>query len=609
MTQTRLPPALLPSVDIGGAFERRFPSSTFAAHERIVSLHMANTKAASENDSQPKAKAKPSQEESSNTSTAEAINGNDDQDDSILMTPHPPSYPPPLGYSGNLTVDYDVLQEEYTNKESNITSLQDEITNLQQQLESKEQALQKGRDAWSVEKSSLIGKIAEFTRLLGNKRNVEEDEEEETERMEREVSLLQGQLTGVQNQLRQEQKATVKVRQRLEEVEDAMEFQQMEFKKEKDGLQNSVEENKMKLASIESQWARDKKRFTAEQAQIGEELQQETDRLKAAQAVWERNQADFQKEQESLQQQLAAQKTTLQQTQIELSSERVELDKDRAEFKEAIQQEQSKVRKIEQTLADEQTRFQQDQAELEKQIRDEQEKVVMLGDRLEREQKRFENETNMLEARLDLEHQRLTAVEQQLAEERVEFKGERDQLEEQVTEEVRVRKLKKRQMNERYEAIRQELTALWQGAKREARQERTALMNKYDVKVGALNGTIAELESSLFCSRKSGDELQILLKDVTEQKERAVQDAAAIERRYIITLAVRNQEIMAMQSDLRDLRSTVKEKEEKLERYETSLREVLKLSVQVTGRKLQRSRSRVSGWIKGKRDVGDTKNE
>jgi hypothetical protein len=39
-----------------------------------------------------------------------------------------------------------------------------------------------------------------------------------------------------------------------------------------------------------------------------------------------------------------------------------------------------------------------------------------------------------------------------------------------------MRNLKWLQTNERYEAIRQELTAMWQGANREARQETTALM-------------------------------------------------------------------------------------------------------------------------------------
>jgi prefoldin subunit 5 len=216
---------------------------------------MVKAKEASENDSKPKtkskAKSKPSQRESSNTTTAlQAVNGDDEQDDSILMKPHPPSYPPPLGYSGNLTVDYDALQEEYTNKESNITSLQDEITDLQQQLESKEQALQKGRDAWSVEKSSLIGKIAEFTRLLGFKKDAEEDEEEEKERMEREVSLLQGQLTGVQNQLRQEQKATGKVRQRLEEVEDAMEFHKWSSRKKRTAGRCGGKQNEISLDRV-----------------------------------------------------------------------------------------------------------------------------------------------------------------------------------------------------------------------------------------------------------------------------------------------------------------------------------------------------------------------
>jgi hypothetical protein len=63
-------------------------------------------------------------------------------------------------------------------------------------------------------------------------------------------------------------------------------------------------------------------------------------------------------------------------------------------------------------------------------------------------------------------------------------------------------------------------------------------LTKYDVKVAAFNGTIAELEVGLYSSRKSA---------------------------------------------------------------------VLKLSVQVTGNKLNRSRSqsRISGWIKGKRDVGE----
>jgi hypothetical protein len=57
-------------------------------------------------------------------------------------------------------------------------------------------------------------------------------------------------------------------------------------------------------------------------------------------------------------------------------------------------------------------------------------------------------------------------------------------------------------------------------AKLEARQERSVLMTEYGVKVAALGGTSAELEVILFSSRKTVVGLQIMLKDVTEQKER-----------------------------------------------------------------------------------------
>ncbi len=44
-------------------------------------------------------------------------------------------------------------------------------------------------------------------------------------------------------------------------------------------------------------------------------------------------------------------------------------------------------------------------------------------------------------------------------------------------------------------------------------------MIEYDVEA-VYSGTIADLEVDFYSSRKSGDELQLLLKNVTEQKER-----------------------------------------------------------------------------------------
>lgn len=532
-----------------------------------------------------------------------SVTGGDENDDTspatASFTPRPPSYPPPL-YSLNLQQDFDALSEQAATSESNVADYSSKIQDLEERLLEKENALRNGRDSWSVEKTSLVAKIAEFTNMF----NSQEDEEETKERMEKEVRLLQGQLTAMQQQLRQEKQAAVEVKKRLEDVNDAMEFQQMEFTKEKKDLQKTVDEEKRKLSTIQSQWNQDKQRFEKEKGSIEEQLKQELNRLQQAEQEWTKNQDDFTIEQKSLQDQLVQQMSKLKWTETELQTERGQFETEKSALQKAIQQEQIKVREVEAALGQEKKRFQEAQTVLEGKIKDEQGKVANLSDRLQREQERFDMEKTNLQARIDLERQRLTAVEEKLAREQVDFTKERSILQDQVEEEVRLRKVKKRQMNERYENIRQELTALWQGAKREAREEKKALTSKYDTEIFTLNGTIAELEVDLFSTRKQGEELQVLLKDVTAQKERATQDAEAMERRFTTMVSVRNAEIGELKTNLQELRTVVEKKEAQLKKYESSFREILKLSLQVTGKKFKSSRSRISGWVqrRGRRE-------
>jgi hypothetical protein len=68
-------------------------------------------------------------------------------------------------------------------------------------------------------------------------------------------------------------------------------------------------------------------------------------------------------------------------------------------------------------------------------------------------------------------------------------------------------------------------------------------MMKLRSEVGALNGTIIELESKLFKLLGSGRQAANTPQDVTEQKEKPFKTQQHYERRYILTLAVRNQRL------------------------------------------------------------------
>jgi hypothetical protein len=176
----------------------------------------------------------------------------------------------------------DALQE-YTNKGKQYYRSADEITDLQQQLESKNKRCKRV----ACVESSLIGKIAEFTRCGWVSKGCRRDEEEE--RTDRLVSLHRT-VDGC-SELRQEQKPHYKS-QTGGEVEDRHGVSTAVGPKGKrlDCGTLGGKQNEISLRLL--QWARDKKRFGAEQAG-GEELLQETDRLEKNTSEWERNQTDF----------------------------------------------------------------------------------------------------------------------------------------------------------------------------------------------------------------------------------------------------------------------------------------------------------------------------
>ena len=531
---------------------------------------------------------------------AETLNGSDEPlAEALDVVPRPPDDLPKLAL---LAKEYDALKDQSDKTAFLIDELSSRAMDLQRQLQAKQQELTEGRKEWGLEKASFLEKIAELTGIIDLNGELDEEEGEKKERLEKEVKLLQNQIVQVNMALKKEQKASSELRERLEDVNDAMEFEQMNFDKERQALQEKLKEEKQRLQEVQKQWDEDKKRFESAQGVVQQQLDEEKDRLQKAQLAWAENQFEYEEQQEALKRMLEDQKTRLKETEALLESERAQFGEERAALKSVIEADRLKLEEIERTLEDERVTFQAAQADLEQKILDEQDRVDALYTKLAQEQERFYSEKDNLETSLDLERKRVMSVEAELAKEKDSFEAEKLKLQEEIDEQVRINRLKKKQMANRYQAIRDQLTGLWEGAKRDAREERKKLTAKYESKLSGMSQKVSELETNLFNARKANEELATVLNDLKAEKEKAKDETQQVEARYITMLSQRNREIAQLKTGINELKETVAQREEQLLKYESSFRELVKLGVRVTGRKLKGGRSRISGWFRRGKD-------
>lgn len=538
-----------------------------------------------------------SSEEDSETSDSAVANSTNMVNGDVV--PRPPDESPQLAL---LAREYEGLKEQSDQTAFVIDELSTRVQTLQEELGMKKQELDESRSQWTFEKTSFLEKIAQLTGLVEQSEAVNEEEKYRQDKLESEVKLLQDQIVQVNMALRREQKASEELRERLEDVNDAMEFEQMNFEKERTELQEKLKEEKRRLKEIQEQWDMDKDRFETARGVVQTQLDEEKDRLKKAQMAWAENQFEYEEQQATLKQLLEDQRARLTETEALLETERAQFGEEKAALKSIIEADRLKLQEIEQTLEEERIKFQDSQADLEQKILDEQDKVDALYTRLQDEQERFYQEKDNLELSLDLERKRVQRVESDLANEKKDFEVEKAKLQTEIDEQVRVNRLKKRQMKDRYDAIRAQLTSLWEGAKQDAREEQKKLTAKYEGKLSAMSQKVAELETNLFKARQSNEELATVMNDLAAQKDKAREETQSVESRYITMLSQRNREIAELKTGMTELKETVRLREQQLEKYESSFRALLTLSVRVTGTKIKKGRSRLSGIFRRRRE-------
>lgn len=520
------------------------------------------------------------------------------------MLPRPPGQAP---RATELAKEYQDLKDESDKTTANIDILQERVADLQQLLTDKQAELDESRTGWEEQKKVLMGTIAKMVGMVEESRQIADDakmDDEERyrkEKLESEVALLQSQIVQVQMALRREQKASEAVRNRLQDVEDALEFEQMEFDKERKKLQQQLQEEKSRLEAVQKAWDNDQQSFLSNRSIIEEQLRLENQRLTDAQIAWAKNQMEYEAQTQELTAMLNEQRTRLEETQATLQDERLAFSQEKASLQAMLEADQAALQTIENQLAEEQELFRESQLKLEDQIILEQDKVQALYDRLETEQEKFEVQRQNLESSLDVERRRVLTVESELESERKAFQLERERLKREIQQQAVSSRQSKEQMAKRYNEIRSQMTALWEGAKRDARNERKVLVERYESKLASMSLAVQTLEQNLATARQASEELAFVLRDLESTQELTQKESKQTEERYISIIVQRNREIDELKSNISLLKSTVQAKEAQLESYETSFRSLWKLGLKITGNKLKNSKKRVGKWL-GKDD-------
>jgi chromosome segregation ATPase len=409
-------------------------------------------------------------------------------------------------------------------------------------------------------------------------------------------------LEQAQAELQQEQEIANELKERLLNAEDKLEFEQMRFKKEKEELTERIEAEQTKLSNLSNRFEQEKKQFQKEKSEFEQKIERESSRVEEAQTKLERVESEFRKSQRDLKDEISSQAKKLREIDAQLTSEQLLRKEERVDLERRLAEETAKLQVAEKQYENDRRLFERVKADLEERIRVEKTRVGVLNKQLEVEQKRYADTKDRLESTIAKEKARLADVQTQLEQEQTQFEKEKAILKEKLEEGERIRKLKARQMHDRYNTIRQEMTELYEGAKRDARKERNSLTTKYTTQINDLTGTIQRLETDLTGAREAADTMKDQIESYELEKRKFIEERQRMEKSFTDEIAKKNTVIVGLRQHVDVLKQEVRDREETIEQYESSFRKILGLGRDLSKKRLAKTGSKLRNIVRRKKD-------
>ena len=491
--------------------------------------------------------------------------------------PHPPDYSPRI----NEQLEVDLMESQ-----RRVMLYEKEVEMIREQLELKQDELLDEQNVFRDEKYNLLRKIAEFTNILAKRDDelvaaTSESEKEDSEKkvdLENKIESLLSQLTEKTDFLENEKRSSEELRKRFDDAEDALEFEQMNFEKERNALQELVTEERKQVKSLQGKFAENSKSFETTRNELIKKIQNEENKLSDTKNQWRETQDQLRQVEEKLEITLQEKSKILKENENNLDEEKNTMSFDMVKLKNQIEKDQVEMKEMKNKLEEENKSIKESTQILESQIEIEKNKIKDLQKLLTDEQSKYSGGKTVLDEEIQNVTANLENVERQLSNERANFSKEKEMLEKKLANEIRVGRLKKGQMKKRYDQIRSEMTDLWNSSKRQARQEENRLRKKYNLKLDTVKTQVAKLE-----------------KDLAQEKDRLVVTKTEMESKHMKDLEVRDASIVKLEGSVANLRKLlvdkdqiIEEKNEQINKYETSFRQLAKLGIKVTGNKVKK---------------------
>jgi hypothetical protein len=487
-------------------------------------------------------------------------------------------------------------KEQTEQSEERIIMFQQERDDTKRLLEQKQAEFTKQGDEWYLDKANLLVQVADFAKKLQTQEQQAAMEQDNITTkakvrqglLQREIDTLTTTLQEKELQLLGERESAEQLRTRLYNAEDQLEFEQMRFQKETKDLNIQIIGERTKLSDLEKDLNQEQQRFQQESFSLKQTIEETTSKLQQAEELLNENQARFELERAQMFNDMANQKQIVDSTisQVTLDSQR--FSDERAELNKCITEGELKLQQAEETMKQKQQQFKEEQQNLEMKIIFEKARVEKLQKMLDSEEQRFKMETNFLETTLEEERTRLAIVETMLREDTKKFEKEVSYLQKEIKKGEKIRQEKASEMNARYNNIRDNLTQQLEGQKREARKDRSRLIEKYDLQINKVNMALNELNSDLELAKQQTSNFKAMMDDVVREKTKVLDDSHRMEKSYQKTISDRNADIAELRGTLLSVMTTVKERDEEIRLHESSYREILRLSFQLTRERLDK---------------------
>jgi chromosome segregation ATPase len=508
-----------------------------------------------------------------------------------------------------LLLEVQEARQNATESKDRVAALQLQLDQLQKELDFAENEYQQYLDIKKQESANVNARLNEVEALLQKKQDLKKKAEEEFQasakqrqrRLLKEIEEVKFALREAKADLDDEIETSNQIQARLAQAEAQTSSEKAAFDNEQAELLAEIQARTEKVADTEIRIQRESEKFEEERVSLGKMLQEQITRLAETNARVQLEQSLFSMNQAETKRNIDEITLKLKETENRLLLEKNQSIDEINKLKGEATELREKLKSAEERLESEQRVSRQTQEDLEMRGVFERVKAKNLAAELEDQRKLYQREINGLEETSAQSRAELAKAQYLLETTLARFAKEKNELSDEIANSKRIRKLKAKQMSQRYREIREELTEMWQGERRKARDEQKALLNMYTSKLSDLEEAQPRLERKVIEAQELTEDLRSRAAAVMKDRMELLEEARLSELRFMQTVQDRNTAISALEYERDDLQEDLAAREEKLKTYQSSMRVLFGLSMKLIRKRLGATRKRLLSPFRGRR--------